>query len=386
MMEGPCEAELGSSSEGGGSSWSGTWFYAKDKNAPWFPFRYSRVGDKVPRDLVDYVSFISSGQDSSRSSKSSKNRSKSKSGGLTNANRSKALLNKKKAQNLTGTKLSSTAGAVGGGGKEPEGASAAPIGTEMEVDGDGGVVNVNAEGEVREEKEGKSTINKENGGVVEKPTSTSSVEDAMLDSMAQEAAELYAMSNSSSRAAGTGTGSISSSNSNSPKNKVNMLPPVRIPSTHPLFGLWTGSFDIFNAPDTGLPVQTAPGANSNTNGNAYAEARDGKPIAGKDGRYIKQGPPKNAPACAPNVNTNSTNSNNSNNSNNAAVVAVADTNTIDGATTDPAASSALGLSLVDPQSSIRETFFLHSFLGVKSVPELDCLPNESRYTYVLILH
>ena len=211
--------------------WKGRWYYTKDTvSGLSYPFSYTRTGDTISSDLLEYVSFYSvpairSKRSSNRSRRSSKSRSSS----------SRRRVRHAPQGSLTLDSANSTAGVISGdhNGKVPTNDANIDMNTmDIEKGEDEEVcddVDVDGEENDVEDEEGD-----DDGGegeddaprAEESDHTSSNVEKLLLESNTVPPAVKVELSANDATSGRTG------------------LQPVRITREHPLFGVWGGSFDV----------------------------------------------------------------------------------------------------------------------------------------------
>jgi len=245
--------------------WSGTWYYSKEKT-PSYPFRYARTSDTIPSDLLEYVSFFTP---PTNKSKKGNNRSRRGSKGRSTSSRRRSRI----AISSAAAAASTAAGAVVEAGplQDPAAAAAeANAALEVDVEEEGGAdgddngdddndndnedededqdegeqdagADANAAGDndmnVATEDEMPAAEENQNHADSRMLEETSGVSPAVIQQIASESGLLHSPGPIGTPAVGFKVG----------QSRPTGLQPVRIPRDHPLFGLWTGSFDVMEA-------------------------------------------------------------------------------------------------------------------------------------------
>jgi len=199
--------------EDSAGAWTGQWYYvnSKDKLAA-LPFKYKRVSDTVPSDLLEYVSFYHPTPSKIKDRSSS---SKARSGGASGSKYKSSTFSKKRARQNTGANLAAAVATS----LTSLGGTAGSAGTEAGY----------------EDKEGMNFVDGMLHANGEAPTAV--VEAAAAEVAAVEAAAVEAaVSEAAAAEAAVATATAAAAYPG--------LKPVKLSDAHPLFGLWDGAFDV----------------------------------------------------------------------------------------------------------------------------------------------
>ena len=238
------------------AKWSGMWQFAKDKKVG-VSFNYQWVSCSLPRDLLDYVSFVPSPNDPiplpiqavSHSVGSGRGRGRGR--GRTSASGGRGVNRVSRGGRISSSSLSAGDDAVAGEHSSEQDlgeASAELVIKGIEGDVDLGEVDLEKFGEGGEMGDSKSADGYNDSDVTDSGSVGGSVEDA-VNSAVEGALSSETIIAADDGDAGDGDAvsmdvcdddSAAAEESTAPRS----VTPVVIEREHPLFGLWTGSFDV----------------------------------------------------------------------------------------------------------------------------------------------
>jgi len=228
-----------------GCEWNGTWYYSKEKT-PSYSFKYTRNGDTIPSDLLEFVSFYTS-----PAKKSKRGQSRSRRGSKNRLNSSRRRSRMATTISAAAVAASLAAAAVDGGAGSPgtiDNNSTAAATAHAQSDGaEGSAMDVDIEDEGGAEGEGDDNDNdvdnddgeEEEEGDGDGEDETKDADDQADNGMADEA-DGISTADIAQIAADSGLLRAQEQNGAGPGPG---LAATRIPSDHPLFGVWSGTFD-----------------------------------------------------------------------------------------------------------------------------------------------